>query len=260
MPKLKIALELAGLRQPFRKALHTAAELGVEAVEIDARGELSPREISRTGLRQVRKLLDDLNLTVAAVSFRSRRGYATLDGLDQRLEATRAAMEMAHQLGASILVGAIGPIPSDEDADARRVLLDVLADLGRHSHRSGAIFATETGMENGKTLAKLLSELPEGTLAVDLNPGRLLVHGHSPLAAVESLGRSIVHVHVSDALRGPGSARDEYTAVGRGHADYPAILGALEEYNYLGYFTVQLPAAFDPLSQAGQALNYLRSL
>ena len=54
MPRLKIAVQLASFRQPFRQALHTAARLGVAGVEIDARNQLPPEVLSRTGVRQIR--------------------------------------------------------------------------------------------------------------------------------------------------------------------------------------------------------------
>ena len=50
MPALRIGIELASLHLPFKKALHTAAELGADAVEIDARGEFRPQQLARTGL------------------------------------------------------------------------------------------------------------------------------------------------------------------------------------------------------------------
>ena len=62
MPQLKIGVELACLRLPPKKALHIVAQLGADAVEIDARGELSPRQLSQTGLRELRKMLDDFRL------------------------------------------------------------------------------------------------------------------------------------------------------------------------------------------------------
>ena len=60
---------------PFKQALATAAEIGAEAVEINARSDLKPGELSRTGVRHLRKMLADLNLKVAAVNFPTRRGY-----------------------------------------------------------------------------------------------------------------------------------------------------------------------------------------
>ena len=73
MLEIKLGIELASLRLPFKKALLTARELGAVAVEIDARGELRPQDLSHTGVRQVRKMLDDLNLRVSCLSFRKRQ-------------------------------------------------------------------------------------------------------------------------------------------------------------------------------------------
>ena len=81
MFELKIGIQLASLRLPFKKALHTAAELGADGIEIDARNTLKPQELSRTGLRQLRKTLDDRNLRVCAIGFPTRRGYNVLEEL-----------------------------------------------------------------------------------------------------------------------------------------------------------------------------------
>ena len=97
MLTLKIAVRLACLRQSFRKALETAARLGAEAVEIDARTEVRPAEMSQSAIRHLRKTIADFNLRVAAVSFQTRHGYHVLENLDRRIEATRQAMQFAFQ-------------------------------------------------------------------------------------------------------------------------------------------------------------------
>ncbi|MFM9115545.1 MAG: sugar phosphate isomerase/epimerase, partial [Planctomycetota bacterium] len=75
MLQIRVGINLANLQVPFARGLRLAKELGAEAVEIDARGELRPETLSRTGVRQIRKQLDDLQLKVSAVDFRTRRGY-----------------------------------------------------------------------------------------------------------------------------------------------------------------------------------------
>ena len=72
---VKIGIQTRSLRQPLRQALVTASRLGATGVEIDARHELRPSDLSRTGLREFHKLLGDLNLRVSAVAFPTRRGY-----------------------------------------------------------------------------------------------------------------------------------------------------------------------------------------
>src|SRR5262249_56339946 len=80
---------LGSLKLPLKKGWLRARERGARGGEIDARHELRPEALSHTGVRQVRKMLDDLNLRAAALTFRTRRGYYVLDDLEARLEATR---------------------------------------------------------------------------------------------------------------------------------------------------------------------------
>jgi sugar phosphate isomerase/epimerase len=54
--------------------------------------------------------------------------------------------------------------------------------------------------------------------------------------------------------------RGDDVALGRGTADYPTLLGALEEHSYRGYFTIERPGAVDPVYEIGAAVNYLKSL
>ncbi|MCA9259203.1 MAG: TIM barrel protein, partial [Planctomycetales bacterium] len=102
------------MKQPFKKALHTAARTGCDGVQIDARNELRPSECSDTAVRQLRKLLDDLNLRVGSVRFPNRRGYAEPTDLQRRVEATLDAMRMASQFRAATLVCSLGALPQED--------------------------------------------------------------------------------------------------------------------------------------------------
>src|SRR5687768_9847990 len=143
MLQMKIGIQLASLRLPFKKALATAARLGADAVEIDARGEIKPADFTRSAARQVRKMLDDLNLRVCAVSFRTRHGYNVAENLEARVEATKDAMRMAYDLGANVVINQVGRIPSEAQGPAWELLVQSLADLGRHGQHIGALLAAE---------------------------------------------------------------------------------------------------------------------
>lgn len=258
MANLKLAADLAGLRLPFRSALAAVADLGLSAVEVDARGEIRPG-ISRTAVREIRKLLEDNRLQVASVAFRTRRGYADEDQLDRRVAGTKAAMDLAYALGATVVVNHIGRVPPAESASSR-LLRDVLADLGSYGARAGARLAVETGQEGPDVLVGLLKTLPPGELGVDLNPGRLLLAGHSPQEAIAQLAGSIVHVHLTDAERGTSPGEGTPVRLGRGHVDIPALLGLLDETDFRGYYTVQPSPSADPLEEIRAAVAYLRRL
>ena len=49
MPPLKIGIAIAGLPMPLKKALGQAAEWVADAVQIDARRQLTPGQLSETG-------------------------------------------------------------------------------------------------------------------------------------------------------------------------------------------------------------------
>jgi len=236
-----------------------AAELGAEAVEIDARGEVRPRELSQTGVRHLRKMLDDHSLRVCAVGFQTRHGYNVYDNLDRRVTATKEAMDLAYKLGCGIVVNHVGQMPSNREGPDWELLVETLTDLGVYGQRVGSTLAARTGAESGEDLATLIAALPQGSLGVDFDPGRLTVNGHSVKDAVTSLGGHVLHVHATDGVRDLAQGRGTQTPLGQGAVDYPELLGVLEECGYRGYFTVERPMAAQPVLEIRQAFEYLRS-
>jgi sugar phosphate isomerase/epimerase len=243
----------------LRRALQTASRLGADGVEIDVRRELPVGELSQTGLRQFRRLLAELGLEVSAVSYPTRRGYGEPVDLERRVMATQAALQFAHALGAGVLVNRIGAVPAEEDDPRFVMLLEVLSGIGAYGERVGARLAAQTGSESGADLARLLAALPEQTIGVDLHPAGLIHHGHSPSDAIVALGTNILHVHACDAVRDFSRGQVIDAELGRGAADFPALLGQLEEFNYRGWVTIECTTA-NPISEAENAVEFLRSL
>ncbi|MGL5094558.1 MAG: sugar phosphate isomerase/epimerase family protein, partial [Planctomycetia bacterium] len=91
--KVGVRLESFGL--PVKEGLVVAARLGVEGVQFDAVGELAPGELSQTGRRHLLRLATTVGLKVAALNLPFRRGFDVLDRLDQRVAATKAALQLA---------------------------------------------------------------------------------------------------------------------------------------------------------------------
>lgn len=260
MPALKIGIQIASLGVPLARAISLVAQWGVQAIELDARRGFTPQEASQTALRQFRKMLSDHRLRVSAVSYATRRGYNTCDELERRVDGTKQAMKLAAALGAPVVINRVGEIPEKPEGPEWDLLLQALHDLGRFGQHAGALLVAETGAESPDALARLLGALPLGSLGVDLNPGNLLVHGHSPQDALQKLGPHILHVHATDGVGDRARGRGQRVALGRGMADWPALLGALEEQNYHGDFTIERSESADPAHELESAVKYLRSL
>jgi len=258
--QIKVGVQLASLRLPLKQALLTAAQMGADAVEIDLRTELRPEELSRTGIRHVRKMLDDLNLRVSCASFRTRRGYHVAEGLDRRVEATQEALRLAYDLGTNVVVNHVGRVPAEDDRIGWDTMCQALADIGRIGQRVGATLAAETGAESGEDLLRLIRALPTGSLGVDLHPGNLILHGLSPQQAVRALAEHVLHVHAADATRDLAQGRGIEVPLGRGNAELPELLAALEEHRYRGYITIERRQSDNPLYEISQAVQFLRNL
>jgi sugar phosphate isomerase/epimerase len=260
VPQLKIGIQLASLQLPFKKALHTAAQMGAQGIEIDARTELRPREISHTGIRQLRKMLEDLNLRVCAVRFQTRRGYHVAEDLDRRVAASKEVLRFAYALGAPVVVNQVGEIPADEESTEWGLLLQALADIGNCGQRVGSLLAADTGSEEGSDLARLIRALPTGALGINLDPGGLIVHGFSATEATRELAPYVLHVHARDGVRDLARGRGLETPLGRGSVDFPELIGTLEEQGYRGFFTIQRERSDNPIEEIHQAAQYLSRL
>lgn len=245
MDTARLAVATVSLSRDLRTALERARHLGVRGVEIDARGGLDPEQVSQTGLRQIRKWLDDEGLVVSAVAFRTRGGYADADRLEGRITATKRALSLAHDLGARVVLNHIGDVPpasadSEVEPDKRwPLLIDVLSDLGLWGHRVGATLCAEAGRAGPDELLRVIAGLPEGSLCCDIVTGALLVHGHDPAEAIGKLVGNIGYVHATDAVGGAFAGRGRAAVLGTGHVDFAAVFATLEERGYRGWIGLE---------------------
>lgn len=202
--------------------------------------------------------MDDLNLQVSSVRFQTRRGYDVTADLDRRIDATKEAMRMAFQLGSAHVVNQIGRIPSDTQSPAWQQLRSVMEDLGRQGAHIGAFLAAETGTEPGERLAGLIGGLENAYVSAALNPGQLIVNGHSVVDAVRALASDVGLVVAQDGVQDLARGRGVDVPLGQGTAEYPEILGTLEDVQYRGWFVVGRPGG--GAAEAAEAIQYLTNL
>ncbi len=237
-----------------------ASRMGAQGIEIDARGMLRPRELTETGRRQLRRMLDDLNLRVAAVRFMTRRGYDCPDDLDRRMEATREAMKFAYSLGANVVINAVGPVGPDEASADYQRMKSCLEDIAGWGQRLGAMLACETGTEPVERLVDLLQSLRSPTIGIALNPGNLIVNQFYDPTAIEKCGQHVLTVVARDAVRDVARGRGMEVPLGAGTADFPHILGALEQFDYRGWLLADRLHSEAPESDLQNAVKFLQRL
>ena len=260
MLRIRPAVRLACFGLPFRKALIRAAELGAEAVEIDARRELQLGEMSQTAIRQINKLLDDQGLRISALSFNTRRGYNVMADLDRRVAATQQAMLLASNLGCNVITNRIGVVPEDQEDPSFTALQQILVDLGEYGQRVGTSLAARTGSEDGEVLAALLATLPVGYGAVDLDPGSLVMNGYSATESTQILAPYVVHMRIRDGLRDIARGQGAAAAFGAGAVDFDQLFALLEEQHFAGYFTIDPESSRNVVGEVAAALQRLHAI
>ncbi len=260
MLERRIAVQLSSFAQPLKKALQTAARLGANGVEIDARTDIRPKELTDTGRRQLKKWMDDMNLRVASVRFQTRRGFDVLEDLDRRLDATKEAMRFAYALGARVVVNQIGMVPEDTAHPAYAQLQACLSDLARYGQHIGAMFAPETGSEPGERLAKLVDSITEKTIGITFNPGNLIANDFSVEDALDACAPHSLLVHARDAVRDLSRGRGIEVPLGRGSVDFAAIFGRLEVEQFSGWFVIDREHSQTATEEVGFVVSYLNAL
>ncbi|WP_182865072.1 sugar phosphate isomerase/epimerase family protein [Rhodopirellula sp. JC639] len=258
MAELNLAIRIDSLGLPLKRALDVAAQMGIRSVELNARREIHPESLTDTGLRHLKKLLDERNLSVASLRFQTRRGYDNPQDLQRRIEATKAAMKLAYKLGSAAVINSIGFVPDEENDPRYEALEAVLSDLGRYGAKVGAFLAAETGAEAGESLARLLDKDEDGFVAVAFNPGRLIVNRHSVTEAVKALKDRIHVVCATDGVLDLAAGRGLHVPIGEGTADFPQIFATLEDVGFRGPCIVGREDS--SLAELQQGVQYLGNL
>ncbi|MCA9131158.1 MAG: sugar phosphate isomerase/epimerase [Planctomycetales bacterium] len=261
MAELNIGIGLSSVGQPFKKALHTVARLGATGVEIDVRNSAWPKELTDTGRRQLRKMLDDLNLRVAAVRFSTRRGYDVLQDLDRRIDATKQTMRFAYSLGTRVVINSVGYVPDSAEHPAYAQLRESLGDLARYGQHVGAMLACETASEPVERLVGLLDSLEEKAIGIAFNPGNLIINDCYDQNSIKECAERTLVVVARDGVRDLARGRGLQVPLGRGSAEFPDILGVLEEWHYSGWFILESSNnTIDRESELTNAVKFLKAL
>ena len=260
METTRLSVPAVALAPDIRRGLRAARDLGVRGVELDALRGVDPAEVTQTGLRQLRKWLGDEGVAVSAVSFRTRGGYADADRLEGRIAATKAALKLAHDLGAGVVLNHVGDIPAEAAGPQWNLLVDVLTDIGHYGQHVGATLCAEAGRAAPADLARLVAALPDGSLACDVVAGALVVHGHGPAAAVETLAGHVAMVHATDAVAGAFAGHGRAVILGTGQVDFATLFAALEERGYRGWIGLEAVDERAARTELAAAIAFLAAL
>lgn len=223
------------LQRPLEDAIEFAKRQGLTAFEVWADHPHAHPDETPADLRaRLRRALAEF----AGVSVHGPLGNNSLASINPgiRRESLRqhlAAVELAHDVGATVLVAHPGDLRDPRfAADFTRLSQDALAQLARRAEGLGVTIAVENcgpyhaGIDRtAADLASLVAGVASPHLKACLDTGHGAVNGNTA-ELVRLLGDAIVHLHVHDNH----GQRDEHLPIGQGGIDFSVIAPVLARF------------------------------
>ena len=279
---MKIGVITDCFKLPLFESLKLAAELGFDGVQIYATtGEFSPEVLSDAQKAEIKAFLSENSLSISALcGDMGGHGFQNAKDNPERIEKTKAIIDLAEEFGVSVITTHIGVIPADPLHPRYSVMLDALCECGEYAKQKGITLAIETGPETAKTLFEFL-EKTGGGVGVNLDPANfVMVTGQDPVEAVELLGKYIVHTHAKDGVMlkatDPEIIYEHFatggiealnvadffleTPLGEGKVDFAAYLSALKKVGFDGYLTIERETGGDPVADIKLAKKFIEEI
>ena len=105
-----------------------------------------------------------------------------------KIEKSKRILDLAVELGSSIVTTHIGVVPADRNDPIYETMLQACEELGVYASSLGAYFAVETGPETSAHLKSFLDNLSTKGVSVNFDPANMvMVTGDDPVQGVHML-------------------------------------------------------------------------
>lgn len=276
MRAFKIGVVADCFRLPIEQAVAKAAELGARGVQVyTVSGAMSPEQLDGAARRTFKDLCARHHVEISALCGDMGGGFRDAAANGQKVSRTKAIIDLAVDLGTSVITTHVGVIPSDVADKAYAVLQAACRQIAEYARGRGVTLAIETGPEKAAVLRRFLDDVDSPGLGVNFDPANLvMVTGDDPVAAVGLLGPRIVHTHAKDGRMNvpcdphqiyhggaphPWSHYFTELPLGKGDVKWDAYLAALEQAGYKGFLTIEREVGDDPAADIASAIAFLRN-
>lgn len=278
---MKIGAIVESFKLDFWDAVKAAKGLGVDGIQAYASSSTVNERLTSSQIREIKTRLDGEGLEFSALcgDFGCRMFYEP-DACVAEIDREKRVMEIARELGASVVTTHIGAVPPDKNCRQYESMHKVCKTLADFADSVGGRFAVETGPEKAADLKEFLDGLNSKGVSVNLDPANLVMcAGDDPVAAVYTLKDYIVHTHAKDGIQlQPVDVLRFYAAkyydlapledgeyikevpLGEGGVNWVNYIAALKDIGYNGYLTIEREVGANPAADIAKAVDFLKEL
>jgi len=259
MAGLKIGVMIESFRLGVRQGIERASELGADGFQLYVSvGEMTPEKLSKSGRREFKRFVADKGLAISALCV-ELGGYTDPATVDEKVERTKAMLDLGVDLDVVVHTAHIGRIADDPAAAERQTLAEALGAMGGYAAERGRCFACETGPEDTPLMHDFLASIGSAAMKVNFDPANLVMNGFDPVRGVYELADFVVHTHAKDGLRRDDGSKQE-VPLGQGQVPWERYVSALREIGYDGFFTIEREVGEDPVADIVAAKRFLERL
>ena len=279
---MKIGVITDCFKKSHFDGIELASALGLQGVQIYATtGEFSPA-LSQEEKTKYKNALKEKGLVVSALcGDMGGYGFEREEDNAERIEKTKAIVDLAVEFGANVVTTHIGVIPDNKSNPRYGVMLKALTECGLYAKEKGVTLAIETGPEKAKTLLAFLQDT-KGGVGVNLDPANFtMVTGQDAVEAVYLLKDYIVHTHAKDGImldknQDPTAVYHAFAVggvdalnacegfkevpLGDGEVDWANYIKALKEIGFDGFLTIERECGDDPVADIKKAVSFLTAI
>ena len=278
---MKIGAMVESFRAGFRGGVEKAAALGVSGVQAYATtGELAPENMTPEKIRETLDIVRSNGLVFSALCGDFGVGFTDPEKNKIYVEKSKRVVDLALKLDCRVVTTHIGTVPAEE-CEKKKIMREACRELAVYADSVGAAFAVETGPETGAILGDFLDSLGAGGVRVNFDPANLvMVAGDTPVNALKSLGKYVVHTHAKDGVKlhrteaAPGLTISPEAAkhnalmdmgrrylelpLGQGGVDFDTYLPALKASGFDGFLTIEREVGENPEADIAMAVSFLK--
>jgi L-ribulose-5-phosphate 3-epimerase len=229
----------------LKEGVSPLADLGVNCVQLQC---WQPELLTEANAKEAKRLLDG---KIALSSFWAGwSGPAVWNSVDgpltlgivpqayrfQRMQELKKAAEFASWLGVNDMATHLGFIPEQPSYPDYRGVVRAVKWVADCCKEKGIFFNFETGQETPVTLRRLMNDVGNDNLGINLDPANLILYGRgNPVDALDIFKGYIRGVHVKDGDYSTDFIRlGAERVVGEGSVNFPVFLPKLLRQGYRG--------------------------
>ena len=182
----------------------------------------------------------------------------------QRLQALIKCADLASWLGVKDMATHVGFIPEHPSSPEYRGIVQAVKHVADYCKSRGVHFNFETGQETPVTLMRIIKDIGNDNLGINLDPANLILYGRgNPVDALDIFKGHIRGVHIKD---GDYPKEDfcklgQERVVGEGSVNFPVFLPKLLKQGYTGDLYIEREISGEQqIVDIKKTITYVREL